>query len=414
MSKPLLSKFRLNGRVWKIQYEGLRQICFKCGHLGHKDTECPKFMKATVEGMENTQALNTTVAAVEGPKQKEQKPEEQNQYGTWMLVQRAPRRTPSRPKGVQVKQVGNKTTVNNGHPQIHGEMASKTSKEKGMDKTHEKQKPVDEGSRFAALASVGNEENPEENNMELEVSPNLERNITRDIIGLDQHGHLEEAVNLGENNTLGKSMEQENQNIEMGENMEVFSTVVLQDEATCTVNNKRYVNNWKQDNYNKESTSLIGQQSPKLPLQENNLPYSNTRLSRDEKDHILNTIHNSQGEGKENSIESFQKVKFVDSRSAEPPDIEQRFDQPIQDGDLADPNHLRSPSPTGLLNIHRPTIRRAIDGQSTPVGAQGGSPDRLIPTTSSQPIGPNGNNSTPHGVSSSYARPSDRVYGNSS
>lgn len=31
LTKPLLSKFRLNGRIWKIQYEGLRMICFKCG-----------------------------------------------------------------------------------------------------------------------------------------------------------------------------------------------------------------------------------------------------------------------------------------------------------------------------------------------------------------------------------------------
>lgn len=52
LSKPLLSKFRLNGRVWRIQYEGLRQICFKCGHLGHKDTECPKFR--------NNEAVPTT------------------------------------------------------------------------------------------------------------------------------------------------------------------------------------------------------------------------------------------------------------------------------------------------------------------------------------------------------------------
>lgn len=27
LSKPLLSKFRLNGRAWKVQYEGLWQIC---------------------------------------------------------------------------------------------------------------------------------------------------------------------------------------------------------------------------------------------------------------------------------------------------------------------------------------------------------------------------------------------------
>jgi len=40
LTKPLLSKFRLNGRVWDIQYEGLKMICFKCGRQGHKEDAC--------------------------------------------------------------------------------------------------------------------------------------------------------------------------------------------------------------------------------------------------------------------------------------------------------------------------------------------------------------------------------------
>jgi len=40
LTKPLLSKFRLNGRVWGIQYEGLKMICFKCGRQGHKEDAC--------------------------------------------------------------------------------------------------------------------------------------------------------------------------------------------------------------------------------------------------------------------------------------------------------------------------------------------------------------------------------------
>lgn len=43
ITKPLMSKFWLNGRVWMVQYEGLRQICFKCGKLGHKDSSCTTF-----------------------------------------------------------------------------------------------------------------------------------------------------------------------------------------------------------------------------------------------------------------------------------------------------------------------------------------------------------------------------------
>ena len=40
VTKPLLSKFRLNGRVWGIQYEVLWMICFKCERQGHKEDAC--------------------------------------------------------------------------------------------------------------------------------------------------------------------------------------------------------------------------------------------------------------------------------------------------------------------------------------------------------------------------------------
>ena len=31
LTKPLLSKFQLNGRIWRVQYKGLQMIYFKCG-----------------------------------------------------------------------------------------------------------------------------------------------------------------------------------------------------------------------------------------------------------------------------------------------------------------------------------------------------------------------------------------------
>lgn len=37
LSKTLLSKFWLKGRIWKIQYEGLKMICFSCGKIGHQN-----------------------------------------------------------------------------------------------------------------------------------------------------------------------------------------------------------------------------------------------------------------------------------------------------------------------------------------------------------------------------------------
>lgn len=34
LTKPLLSKFWLKGRVWRVQYEGIRMICYKCESYG--------------------------------------------------------------------------------------------------------------------------------------------------------------------------------------------------------------------------------------------------------------------------------------------------------------------------------------------------------------------------------------------
>lgn len=71
----------MNGRIWKIRYEGLWMVCFKCGCLGHKDERYPLF-----------QSLNTSVAEGEGDQQlkvqekSSARPEISDNYGAWMLV----------------------------------------------------------------------------------------------------------------------------------------------------------------------------------------------------------------------------------------------------------------------------------------------------------------------------------------
>lgn len=40
LAKPLLSKFWLKGKIWRIQYEGIKMICYKCGKLGHTEEKC--------------------------------------------------------------------------------------------------------------------------------------------------------------------------------------------------------------------------------------------------------------------------------------------------------------------------------------------------------------------------------------
>lgn len=47
---------------------------------------------------------------IEGQSSKSVRPEEQDQYGSWMLFQRVPRRAPTRAKGAQTKQVEPKSS----------------------------------------------------------------------------------------------------------------------------------------------------------------------------------------------------------------------------------------------------------------------------------------------------------------
>ena len=42
--------FKLHGKVWGIQYEELKLICFKCGKIGHREDNCPPVMDRKQNG----------------------------------------------------------------------------------------------------------------------------------------------------------------------------------------------------------------------------------------------------------------------------------------------------------------------------------------------------------------------------
>ncbi|KAL2935658.1 hypothetical protein RDABS01_018776 [Bienertia sinuspersici] len=87
--KPLLSMFRINGRVWRIQYEGLKLICFKCARLGHKDMDCHQFSQ--VHGEKEVQAVTNEHIGRVVEENKGQSREDGGKYGTRMMVQRKQR-----------------------------------------------------------------------------------------------------------------------------------------------------------------------------------------------------------------------------------------------------------------------------------------------------------------------------------
>ncbi|KAK5771334.1 hypothetical protein PVK06_047532 [Gossypium arboreum] len=45
LNRLLISKIRVEGRLQRVEYEGLPNVCFGCGYYGHQKKVCPKLRK---------------------------------------------------------------------------------------------------------------------------------------------------------------------------------------------------------------------------------------------------------------------------------------------------------------------------------------------------------------------------------
>ena len=105
LTKPLLSKFRLNGRIWGIQYEGLKMICFKCGRQGHKEDAYPLDNEMTPIVTEKEPQVS--------PNGDSNVVEQERTYGSWML--KSPRRTNTRPQNLGARNRGGQESGESSH-----------------------------------------------------------------------------------------------------------------------------------------------------------------------------------------------------------------------------------------------------------------------------------------------------------
>ncbi|KAJ1414250.1 Zinc finger, CCHC-type [Sesbania bispinosa] len=96
LRKVLVSTFKLNGRYYKVEYEGLHQICFHCGRYGHRRNAC-SLLQRVPEGYDGEQnveqaATTATEAHQAGENAKTEKNQSDEIFGSWMIAQRKARR----------------------------------------------------------------------------------------------------------------------------------------------------------------------------------------------------------------------------------------------------------------------------------------------------------------------------------
>ncbi|CAN1179209.1 hypothetical protein LINPERHAP2_LOCUS34079 [Linum perenne] len=81
LTKPLLGKYMVDGRVFLIEYESLDNICFSCGMYGHKLGECP------------LNAPSVQVPSPESVAEPSAMPTADEDSGSWMVVARRSRKS---------------------------------------------------------------------------------------------------------------------------------------------------------------------------------------------------------------------------------------------------------------------------------------------------------------------------------
>ncbi|KAJ1403340.1 Zinc finger, CCHC-type [Sesbania bispinosa] len=92
LRKVLIARFKLNGKIYHVEYEGLHLICFNCGCFGHRKEHCPLLVEASKESEQPNDESNSSENNGGGNQRaKDGGPATEECFGPWMMVQRKSR-----------------------------------------------------------------------------------------------------------------------------------------------------------------------------------------------------------------------------------------------------------------------------------------------------------------------------------
>lgn len=391
ISKPLLSKFRLNGRVWMIQYEGLRQICFKCGKLGHKEEQCTTFTRED----SSSQGLNVEKGQIEANKIKASATQvTEERYGSWMLVQRPSRRTINRKQASQSRNLGSNLEANQVSRQQnnHGERVWKEktqAQNPGFTLTKSRFDILKEGNEVGnqgenseevelvnpsrEVIESGNKENKSKKINSVEVEPKLGDMNSKDTEQMEGNLDDNKSLEIRDSESIEEEeveTEEENNTPELGESQEI-DTRIIGEVAPPTFRERKEI---RQGNILHRGNSNANQNrraiSPRrVPFKENIQP---TKLKSFEPRVLLSSNgSNLVNLGKENPIALFPKSRVNQDPITDPLEKEvSGCSHGIES--LSNPNNTRSTHPSRIHNVIGRTFRGTDHGFRTSTTEQGG------------------------------------------
>ncbi|XP_024046752.1 uncharacterized protein LOC112101069 [Citrus clementina] len=88
LSQPLLSRFNIDGKIQKVEYEGLPIICYQCGKYGHNSIVCQSKQKMNEANNGYSENIIPTNTAGEKDSAVDMNTEKSEKFGPWMIVAR--------------------------------------------------------------------------------------------------------------------------------------------------------------------------------------------------------------------------------------------------------------------------------------------------------------------------------------